>query len=118
MNSIIFVQIVFCVTGRIFFEDRAFRINHINKIKNQKLETITLSYDLNQQHILKFLRLFRDIVSNTKSISIICVSQKIFSLINKNSKNIPFARLIPFKIVLPNQLDQLVITKKDELFFS
>ena len=57
----------FLCNGENFFEDRAFRINHINKIKNQKLETITLSYDLNQQHILKFGD-FLDILCQTQKV--------------------------------------------------
>ena len=66
VNSIILFRLFLC-NGENFFEDRAFRINRINKIKNQKLETITLSYDLNQQHILKFTRLL-DILCQTQKV--------------------------------------------------
>ena len=97
------------------YDNRDFKIKHIYKVSNIEIEIIKLSFDLELKNISKFLRFLRDIISQNQII--ICVSKDLFELINDNFSLIPFSKIVPFRLVLPTQIDEVVVKENDQILF-
>ena len=61
------------------------------------------------------MRFLRDIISQNQII--ICVSKDLFDLINDNISLIPFSKIVPFRLVLPSQIDEVVVKENDQILF-
>ena len=96
------------------YDNRDFKIKHIYKVPNIEIEIIKLSFDLELKNISKFLRFLRDIISQNQII--LCVSKDLFDLINNNFSLIPFSKIVPFRLVLPTQIDEVVVKENDPIF--